>query len=71
MTDTAPNYFLSKLSLKEIHQRKAKEWSRNNIYNSCGRYTQKGLKEGGGINVDLMLLEQKGTSSLLYSEIKG
>lgn len=71
MTDTGPNYFLSKKSLKEIYQIKAKDWSRNNIYNSCGWYTQKGLKEGRGIKVDLMLLEQKGTSSLVHSEIKG
>lgn len=57
MTHTALDYFLSKQSVKEIHQRKAKEWSRYNSRNSCGQYTQKSLKEEGGINVDFMLLE--------------
>lgn len=42
VTDIAPNYFLSKQSVKEImHRRKAKESNRTNIYNSCscGWYT--------------------------------
>lgn len=69
MTDTVPNYFLSKQSLEETQQRKTKEWSRNNVYNICGQHNKKGFK-GGGIMVDLKLLEQKRTSAVVYSEIK-
>lgn len=46
---------------------KAKERRRNNVYSSCGQHTEKVLKEGGGIKVDLELLEQKQTSALVYN----
>lgn len=45
---------------------KAKEWRRNNVRSSCGQHTEKVLKEGGGIKVDLELLEQKETLALMY-----